>query len=184
MIESTAMARRRRVAETTDGLDFEPFFSTQYLKLVRLVWALTGRFDLAEEHVQEAFLTAHRRWSRVSQLDQPTAWMRRVVTNRCVSSARRRATEARLLVRLSSRPSVPIEVPEPAEELWAAVRRLPRRQAQVIALVYVDDLAIKDVASVLECSEPTARTHLRRGREALASMLGLNLGEGEDVSFG
>ena len=157
----------------SQSTDFDAFFTGEYSRLVRLAWVLTGRRDLAEEHVQEAFLSAHRHWARVSQLDDPRSWIRRVVTNRCLSTARRRAVELRLLVRLRARPAVHAETAEPAEEVWAAVRRLPKRQSQVIALVYAEDLAIAEVAAILECTEPTARTHLRRGRAALAEMLGV-----------
>lgn len=154
-----------------EAVGFDEFFAAVYPRLLRLAWALTGRRDVAEEHVQEALFSAHRHWSQVSNLDEPGAWVRRVLINRCVSTARRRATEARLLVRLGSRRAEEIELPEAADELWAQVRRLPARQAQVIALVYLEDLAMAEVAEILECSESTARTHLRRARIALAAAL-------------
>lgn len=169
-----SLAALDRGAALREALDFDSFFVAEYPRLLRLAWALTGRRDVAEEHVQEAFLSAHRQWQRVSTLDQPGAWIRRVVANRCVSAARRRTTEARLLARLRSRSVQEVELPEPADELWARVRRLPKRQAQVIALVYVEDLAAAEVAAVLQCSEATVRTHLRRARTALASALGVD----------
>ena len=51
---------------------------------------------------------------------------------------------------------------------------LPRRQAQAIALFYLDDRPVSEIARMLECSESTARTHLSRGRSALASRLGVD----------
>lgn len=157
---------------------FERFYTDQYPALLRIAWILTGRRDVAEEHVQESLLTVYRNWGRVSTLESPGGWARHVLTNRCVSTARRRATEARMLLRLGSRPAARVELDEPDDALWAAVRTLPRRQAQVITLVYGDDLAIRDVAQILGCSEPTARTHLRRGRAALAALLDLDHDEG------
>ena len=62
---------------------------------------------------------------------------------------------------------------EPADEdFWAEVRALPRRQAQVVALHYVYDLSVADVARTLEMSEGTAKTHLSRARTSLARVLG------------
>jgi DNA-directed RNA polymerase specialized sigma24 family protein len=55
--------------------------------------------------------------------------------------------------------------------VWLHVRRLPRRQAAVIALVYVDDLTIEQAANTLGISVPTAKTHLQRARRALAAAL-------------
>ncbi len=54
-----------------------------------------------------------------------------------------------------------------------AVRRLPRRQREVIALTLLEDRSIAETAAILGCGEETVRTHLRRGRQALAVTLGL-----------
>ena len=63
--------------------------------------ALVGRRDVAEELVQDAFVTLHGRWDRVSRYESPEGWLRRVVINRSMSALRRRAVEVRLLGRLS-----------------------------------------------------------------------------------
>jgi RNA polymerase sigma-70 factor (ECF subfamily) len=49
---------------------------------------------------------------------------------------------------------------------------LPRRQAHAVALHYLDDLAVADVAKVLGLSEGAVKVHLHRGRQALAVRLG------------
>jgi RNA polymerase sigma-70 factor (ECF subfamily) len=54
------------------------------------------------------------------------------------------------------------------EAFWAEVRRLPRRQAQVIALHYMYDLGAAEVASTLGCAEGTVKAHLSRARSVLA----------------
>jgi RNA polymerase sigma-70 factor (ECF subfamily) len=51
------------------------------------------------------------------------------------------------------------------------VRRLPRRQREVVVLVHVDDRSVADVAAVLGCAEDTVRTHLRRAHAHLARVL-------------
>ena len=57
------------------------------------------------------------------------------------------------------------------EDVWRALRSLSRRQAEVLALVYVEDRPIAEVAAVLRLGEETVRTHLKRGRAALARRL-------------
>jgi RNA polymerase sigma-70 factor (ECF subfamily) len=52
--------------------------------------------------------------------------------------------------------------------VWAEVRRLPRRQAQVVALRYVLDLELREIADVLGCSVGAVKTHLNRARQTLA----------------
>jgi RNA polymerase sigma-70 factor (ECF subfamily) len=54
------------------------------------------------------------------------------------------------------------------EDLWSAVRRLPPRQAQVIALRYWDRRSGPEIAEILELSEATVKSHLQRARQTLA----------------
>jgi RNA polymerase sigma-70 factor (ECF subfamily) len=156
---------------------FPDFYEAEYRAMVRLAVALVGRRDVAEELVQDAFVALHGRWEQVSRYESPEGWLRRVVVNRSVSALRRRAVEVRLLARLSrirDRHAEPIEV---EDEIWREVAALPKRQAQVIALMFVDDLNVREVAAVLECEENTVRTHLRRARQTLATRLSLEVEE-------
>lgn len=57
------------------------------------------------------------------------------------------------------------------EEFWAAVRALPTRQAQVVALHYLEDRSVDDVAAVLGCAPATVKVHLHRARTTLATTL-------------
>jgi RNA polymerase sigma-70 factor (ECF subfamily) len=58
-------------------------------------------------------------------------------------------------------------------ELWAAVRKLPARQAQVTALAYGEDRSIADIASMLGIAEGTVKAVLHRARGNLARALAL-----------
>ena len=152
-------------------LAFDAFYRREYAGAVRLAFALTGSRDLAEELAQDTFLSCLRHWDEVSGYDDPKGWVRRVLTNRCISSGRRHLTELRLLVKLrGERPRSP-SLSEPSDRLWDAVRRLPKRQAQVLALAFVEDLDVRQIAATLGVGEESVRTHLRRGREALAAWL-------------
>jgi RNA polymerase sigma-70 factor, ECF subfamily len=62
-------------------------------------------------------------------------------------------------------------------DFWRAVRRLPRRQAQVVALVALEDLSTAEVAATLGCSQRTAQVHLQKARATLAGRLGLPTGQ-------
>jgi RNA polymerase sigma-70 factor (ECF subfamily) len=80
--------------------------------------------------------------------------------------------EARALARLAGRRTPADEVTVDDPTFWAAVRRLPRRQAQCVALHYLEDRSTAEVAAVLGISEATVRVHLHRARTDLASTLG------------
>jgi RNA polymerase sigma-70 factor (ECF subfamily) len=57
------------------------------------------------------------------------------------------------------------------------VRALPKRQSQAIALHYLEDLPVAEIAEILECAESTVKVHLHKGRKRLADRLDLDLGE-------
>lgn len=153
-------------------VSFEDFYMKDYQAVVGLAYALSGSRWLAEDLAQEAFLAAHRRWPRVSAYDQPGAWVRRVVANLSVSAFRRRVVEARTLVRLGhdERRRLPELQPVDAE-FWGLVRSLPRRQSQVVALHYLEDLPVAEVAAILDMAPGTVKKHLFDGRRELARRL-------------
>lgn len=128
------------------ALEFDVLVRAEFRRLTALGAALTGRWDLGEELAQEALLAAHRNWRRVSRYDDPAGFCRRVVANRAFSWHRRRRTQEATLQRLGP-PSANHDGPETSRsvEVWAAVRRLPRRQAQVVALFYLADLTVDSV---------------------------------------
>lgn len=151
---------------------FEDFYRKEYRSVVSLAYALSGSRWLSEELAQEAFIAAHLNWERISSYDQPGAWVRRVVTNLSVSAIRRRILEAKSLARLvRERPREP-DRPTGDAEFWEAVRSLPRRQAQVVALHYLEDLSVAEVANVLEMAPGTVKKHLHDGRRSLTRRLG------------
>ncbi len=163
------------VKAPAEAESFGEFYRTQYHSAVALALAITGDRAAAEDIAQEAFITAQKRWDRLARYDAPHAWLRRVVTNRSISRLRRLRSESSALDRLAADP-LRIGGPGMAAEtieLWAAVRSLPRRQAQVIALTYLEGYTVPEVAEILGCRSTTAKTHLKRAREALARKLQL-----------
>jgi RNA polymerase sigma-70 factor (sigma-E family) len=153
-------------------MTFDELYRRDFTRLVSLAHGLSGSRAAAEELAQEAFLAAHRRWDRIGAYDDPSAWLRRVVVNRSVSVVRRRVAEAVALARLGGHRQLPDALPEHDEAVWRAVRRLPPRQAQVVALYYVDDRSVAEVAAILGCAEGTVKAHLHQARRSLARTLG------------
>lgn len=152
---------------------FDDFYRRERRGLVALAYGLTGNAAVAEDLAHEALTAAGRRWEHVGALEQPIGWVRRAVANRSTSFIRRRMVEGKALARLVSRtqsassPSMPIE----SEHVWAAIRRLPRRQAQVVTLKALFRLSLQEIADELGMSKETAQTHLSRARAALTAVL-------------
>jgi RNA polymerase sigma-70 factor (ECF subfamily) len=155
------------------AVDFDAFYRSEYDGALRFAFVLTGRMAVAEELTQEAFLAAYRKWGRLGGYDDPGAWVRRTLSNSSRSWWRRRTTEVRVVTRLHREHTEALELPERDEEVFDAVRRLPARQRAVVALVLLEDRSVADTAAILGCGEGTVRTHLVRGRRALAEALHL-----------
>ncbi|RLE14140.1 MAG: SigE family RNA polymerase sigma factor [Actinobacteria bacterium] len=158
---------------------FDRFYEREYRSVVGLAYALSGSRAASEDLAQEAFIAAHRNWERVGSYDKPEAWVRRVVSNLSVSRFRKRASEVKALTRLAGfwRESSPLpELPSEAEEFWSSVRKLPKRQAQVVALHYLEDRPVSEIAEILECSPNTVKVHLHKGRRRLADRLDIQMG--------
>lgn len=158
---------------------FETFYAREFRSVVGLAYALSGSRSSAEDLAQEAFVAAHKKWDQIGGYDKPEAWVRRVVSNLSVSRFRRRTSEMKAISRLAGfrREHATIgELPAEAEHFWVQVRRLPKRQAQAVALHYLEDMSINDIAAVLECSPNTVKVHLHKGRQTLADRLDLEGG--------
>ena len=157
-------------------MDYEGFAGRERPALLAFAWSLTGDRAAAEDLAQDALEKAWRHWDRVGGYDRPGGWARRVVANQAIDRGRRRDREHRALQRLDGMPGgevADIELESTDAGFWAAVRTLPARQAQVVALHYLEDRSVADIATVLEISEGAVKTHLHRGRLALARTLGL-----------
>lgn len=162
--------RARGRSERPDpDASFDVFYDREMPRLVALAQALAGA-AVADDLAQEAMITAYRRWAEVRRYEHPEAWVRQVCANAARSLLRRRATEARALLRLAARPQPQPLDPQP-EGFWDEVRRLPRRQAQAVALRYVYDLDLLGIARTMGCSEGAVKVHLARARSTLAVRL-------------
>lgn len=145
---------------------FETFYRTEYRAVVALTYGLTGSRWASEDIAQEAFLRAHRDWDRIGSIEAPAAWIRTVALNLARSRYRRVKAETAARLRLRS-DTIVAPMTGNAEAFWAELRNLPRRQAEALALMYVEDLSTAEIAGILDVAEGTVRALLHQGRARL-----------------
>jgi RNA polymerase sigma-70 factor (sigma-E family) len=154
-------------------------YGTHWHQLVRLATLLTRDASVAEELVQDAFVSLHRRWSSLADPGAAHGYLRTTVINNARSALRHRGVEERYRQPGPPEPSGPEERAVQATEdarVMAALRSLSRRQQEVLVLRYYADLSEQEIAATLGMSRGAVKSHAHRGigalREALLAMDG------------
>jgi RNA polymerase sigma-70 factor (sigma-E family) len=145
--------------------EFADFYRTSKDSCLRAVTAVTGDRELAEEQVAEAFTRAWMSWGKVRRHAAPQAWVVRTALNLGVSWWRRRHREVPLADHDAAVPADAGDGVDPA--LIAALRRLPARQREVLALRIFLDLDTETTAKVIGIAPGTVMAHLSRAVAAL-----------------
>ena len=150
---------------------YAAFFRDEYAQVVRTVYLIHRDEARAEDVAQEAFIQLLANWSKVSGYEQPGAWVRRVAIRLALRGVRR----DRLWAIVRERIGPPRQETGADLDLADAVTNLPGKQRAAIVLFYYEDRPVAEVASILGCSQATARVHLHRGRRRLAQILGVEV---------
>jgi RNA polymerase sigma-70 factor (sigma-E family) len=148
-----------------------PSFESEFDRLFGRAYAVARRLlgdgASSEDVAAEALARTYARWHRVRTFEYRDAWVARVATNLSIDTATRR------------RPSVAASgVDDPSDgavlrvALVDALRCLPRRQREAVALRYLADLSVEDVAESLGISVGTVKSTVHRGLAALRTQLG------------
>ena len=155
-------------------------FQQEGRRLVGLARFFTDDRTAAEDLVQEAFIRLARNAHRIRDREKAAAYLRSIVVNLARDHNRRG------LVSLRHRPPAVADEPsaedtasrqESRREVVAALRSLPHRQRECLALRYYLELPVDEIAAALGVSPNSVKTHLKRGLRGLATTLHATLGE-------
>lgn len=148
--------------------EFTWFFRNEFPAVVKTTFLILNDRERAQEVAQDAFIELLSRWKKVSRYERPDAWVRRVAIRMAVRALRRERRRLQLERDVIPPPSHgPIDI-----DLIRAVRALPAAQRAAVVLYYFEDRPVSEIASILRCSEVTAKVHLHRARKRLAERLG------------
>jgi RNA polymerase sigma-70 factor (ECF subfamily) len=147
-----------------DTDDFETWYRDEYRRVFASVLVMCGDRSRAAEATDEAFVRALERWPRVRTMSSPTGWTFIVARNLLRRTARRVDRE---------RSVAPPErvAPEVDHGLWDAVRSLPRRERELVALRYVGGLTEPEIAASLGIAVGTVSRGLHDARSRLERLL-------------
>lgn len=158
---------------------FEEFFNTYQRPVHATALAITRDPFLAEEILQDCFVTAYRVRQRLRRDVSPLPWLQRVATNLCYSRLAKRRGHlepltgliSNLVADLSARPEQVAESREIIEVLQRGIDSLPPKQQAAIVLYYLHDYSLAEAAEVAGCRVGTMKSRLHYGLKALRSLL-------------
>jgi len=145
----------------------EDVFRPLYPALRRFA-AVVAPLDTEPEDLLHDALVATLRSHRFADLDDPAAYLRRVIIN-LSHNQRRRAGVRRRALRLlaASQPEVAEDYPSDLSQLdW-----LSPQQRAVLYLSEVEGYRFAEIAEMVGCSEPAARMSASRARRRLRRAL-------------
>jgi RNA polymerase sigma-70 factor (sigma-E family) len=145
-------------------------YGAHYRCLVRLAWLLVQDVTTAEDVVQDSFVAMHTAWRRLRDSDRALAYLRQSVVNRSRSVRRHRAMAGRNASQPGSdMPSAELRALPPLEHapVVRALRSLPARQREALALKYYGNLPEAQVASAMGVSPGAVKRHVARAIAAL-----------------
>lgn len=175
-----------RVAAREDGA-FDELVQRYQARAYRLAWSLLRDAEDARDLSQEAFLRVYQSAARFRGDARFSTWFYRILVNLCLDHRRRRRWWQRAVAHDPDEDQValverqPARDPDPGQRaseeqtmtrLWAAVHRLSPQQRAAVMLSVQEQLSTAEIATVLQCSEPTVRVHLHRAVQALRRKLG------------
>lgn len=158
----------------TSAESFEAFFDRLLPRAVRVGARICGTRADGEDAAVEGLARAYADWTRLSGLDHREAWVLRVTANVAYDHVRREASRTRVEgPAMAQREST--EVVDMRRTLVPALRRLSRRQREVVILSYVAELSQPEIAEAIGCSLGSVKVHARRGLEKLRNELGADV---------
>lgn len=147
---------------------FQRFLDDHRSDVHRYLLASVGP-QLADDCFQETFLSALRAYPRLRDGENLRGWVLTIAARKAVDAHR---SAARRPVPVGGPPDrANPELGEHDPALWAAVRALPPKQRDAVTLRFVNDLAYREIAAVIGCSEDAARQSVRHGVRKLKEVL-------------
>ncbi len=135
--------------------------------------------SLAADMTQETFVRAYRAYRRLRPDSNVRAWLYKIATNQARSAFREHGRRRELLQRESrdrtggTSKSLEDRIisREGTERLHNAVGALPAKQQAAVILRHLQDVSYEEIATILQCSQASARANVYQGLQRLRQVL-------------
>ncbi|MEA2266566.1 MAG: hypothetical protein QOE27_2149 [Solirubrobacteraceae bacterium] len=161
---------------------FEVIYDRHCNAAFSLAYRMTGKRAIAEDVVQEAFLSLWRSGARYDRTrGSVRTWTLGIVHNRAIDALRRgivhdrrRASDEGIEERFEAKENTELEVArrDESREIREAMSELPQEQSQVIELAYFGGFTHTEIASMLGAPIGTIKGRMRLGLAKMRLALG------------
>ncbi len=171
-----------QLVRRSNAAAFEVVYDRHANVAFSLAYRICGQRALAEDVVQEAFLSLWRSGARYERdRGSVRTWLLGIVHNRAIDALRRSAVRDRgrlsdegIEERLEAPERTDVEVArrDEAREIRDALEQLPEEQSRVIELAYFGGLTHVQIASMLKTPVGTVKGRMRLGLAKMRMTLG------------
>lgn len=153
-----------------DTSGYRDYVTARLDGLRRTAFLLCGDWHTADDLVSTALIKLLRHWQRVAAMDQPDAYVRRMLLRAWLDERRRPWRRERATAVLPSTEASTVDHTERLAIL-ALLAELPPRRRAVLVLRYFCDLSVEETAQALGCTTGTVKSQTARALQALRARL-------------
>ena len=142
--------------------------------LLNFAYRLTGDWTAAQDIAQETWMVVIRGLITLKDVARFRAWLFAIASHKCQDHWRRAQSGERFAekVQMQSDASAGAAPPNAQRaDIDAAFRRLPPESRTVLALMYLEDFSVGEIAGVLSLPEGTVKSRLFHARQQLRQLM-------------
>ena len=154
----------------SDDAGYREYVSHRLDGLRRTAYLLCGDWHTADDLVSTALVKLLRHWRRVSAMEHPDAYVRRILLRAWLDERRRPWRREHATDVLPDRAVSTVDTADRLA-LLALLAELPPRRRAVLVLRYFCDLSVEETAEALGCATGTVKSQTARALESLRARL-------------
>lgn len=155
-----------------DAASFERLVRRWQAPLLNYAYRLTSDQAAAQDVVQETWMVVIRGLVTLKDVSRFRPWLFRIASHKCQDHWRRHQSRRRIAEELQQADAATAEAPDASRtDMEAAFKRLPPDSRTVLALMYLQDFSVAEMADVLALPEGTVKSRLFHARQQLRQLM-------------
>lgn len=157
-----------------DTASFERLVARWQVPLLNYAYRLTGSWAAAQDTVQETWVVVIRSVVALKDVTRFRPWLFGIASHKCQDLWRRQAASERVAQTLERQSDAHKAEPPSSThraDIDAAFGRLPPESRTVLALLYLEELSVREIADALAVPEGTVKSRLFSARQQLRQIM-------------